>query len=219
MGPPDKPGDDGENRTGRGNAMLKWKVGDVTVTRVVEMELPIPYSEDHAFLKQATPDVLQTMPWLFPHFVTPEGAMILSFHALLVDAPGMRVMVDTCIGNDKPRKELGMQALSTPFMPLMAVPLGMAAKRPFTAGGKTEPDKWDGFFYQPFNWRGFYDFGRRFKLGHQAVQFGRSYGCHLLYLAVAPSDPCFTMPRAAPALSIAAGSCESQRLKSSAGSE
>jgi hypothetical protein len=37
--------------------------------------------------------------------------------------------------------------------------LGMAAKRPFTAGGKTEPDKWDGFFYQPFNWRGFYDFG------------------------------------------------------------
>ncbi len=23
----------------------------------------------------------------------------------------------------------------------------------------TEPDRWDGFFYQPFNWRGFYDFG------------------------------------------------------------
>jgi hypothetical protein len=37
--------------------------------------------------------------------------------------------------------------------------LGGAEKRPFTAGGKTEPDKWGGFFYQPFNWRGFYDFG------------------------------------------------------------
>lgn len=37
--------------------------------------------------------------------------------------------------------------------------LGIAADRPFTAGGKTEPDRWDGFFYQPFNWRGFYDFG------------------------------------------------------------
>jgi len=37
--------------------------------------------------------------------------------------------------------------------------LGMAEKRPFTAGGKTTPDRWDGFFYQPFNWRGFYDFG------------------------------------------------------------
>src|SRR5664279_4413329 len=37
--------------------------------------------------------------------------------------------------------------------------LGGAEKRPFTAGGKTEPDRWGGFFYQPFNWRGFYDFG------------------------------------------------------------
>jgi hypothetical protein len=37
--------------------------------------------------------------------------------------------------------------------------LGIAAQRPFTADGKTDPDKNGGFFYQPFNWRGFYDFG------------------------------------------------------------
>jgi hypothetical protein len=37
--------------------------------------------------------------------------------------------------------------------------LGVAEKRPFTAGGKTEPDENGGFFYAPFNWRGFYDFG------------------------------------------------------------
>ncbi|RPJ61330.1 MAG: gfo/Idh/MocA family oxidoreductase [Acidobacteria bacterium] len=37
--------------------------------------------------------------------------------------------------------------------------LGCAEKRPFTAGGKTEPDNRGAFFYQPFNWRGFYDFG------------------------------------------------------------
>jgi hypothetical protein len=37
--------------------------------------------------------------------------------------------------------------------------LGIAEMRSFTAGGKTEPDRWGGFFYQPFNWRGFYDFG------------------------------------------------------------
>ena len=96
--------------------LLSWKVGDVTVTRIVEMELPLPWSEDHAFLREATPEALRTMPWLYPHFVTPDDAVILSFHALLVDAPGMRLVVDTCIGNDKPRKELGMQALSTPFL-------------------------------------------------------------------------------------------------------
>ncbi len=37
--------------------------------------------------------------------------------------------------------------------------LGIAEKRPFTAGGKTEPDRFGGYFYAPFNWRGFYDFG------------------------------------------------------------
>jgi hypothetical protein len=37
--------------------------------------------------------------------------------------------------------------------------LGMAEKRAFTANGKTEADRNGGFFYQPFNWRGFYDFG------------------------------------------------------------
>lgn len=37
--------------------------------------------------------------------------------------------------------------------------LGVAEKRPYTGGGQKEPDRWGGFFYQPFNWRGFYDFG------------------------------------------------------------
>jgi Oxidoreductase family, NAD-binding Rossmann fold/Oxidoreductase family, C-terminal alpha/beta domain len=36
--------------------------------------------------------------------------------------------------------------------------LGGAEKRPFTSGGAGYPTKW-GNFYQPFNWRGFYDFG------------------------------------------------------------
>jgi hypothetical protein len=37
--------------------------------------------------------------------------------------------------------------------------LGIAEMRPFTAGGQTEPDSHGGFFYEPHNWRGFYDFG------------------------------------------------------------
>jgi hypothetical protein len=35
--------------------------------------------------------------------------------------------------------------------------LGIAEKRPFTSGGRTDPNR--NGFYQPFNWRGFYDFG------------------------------------------------------------
>ena len=36
--------------------------------------------------------------------------------------------------------------------------LGVAEKRPYASGGKDYPNKY-GNFYQPFNWRGFYDFG------------------------------------------------------------
>jgi hypothetical protein len=36
--------------------------------------------------------------------------------------------------------------------------LGIAEKRPYTKGDEGYPTRW-GNFYQPFNWRGFYDFG------------------------------------------------------------
>jgi hypothetical protein len=36
--------------------------------------------------------------------------------------------------------------------------LGVAEKRPYTSGGAGYPNQY-GNFYQPFNWRGFYDFG------------------------------------------------------------
>ncbi|HWA90667.1 MAG TPA: MBL fold metallo-hydrolase [Rhizomicrobium sp.] len=96
--------------------MLSWRIGDVTVNRVVEMELPVPYSEKHAFLKQATPEALGAMPWLKPHFVREDGALMLSIHALCVEAPGIRLVIDTCIGNDKPRLMTRRRALQTDFL-------------------------------------------------------------------------------------------------------
>jgi glyoxylase-like metal-dependent hydrolase (beta-lactamase superfamily II) len=96
--------------------MLSWKVGDVTVTRVVEMEMPVAYHEKYPMIREARPEALRDMPWLYPHFVTPEGHLLLSIHALLVDAPGLKLVVDTCIGNDKPRRIARNQALQTPFL-------------------------------------------------------------------------------------------------------
>ncbi|HTQ12480.1 MAG TPA: MBL fold metallo-hydrolase [Rhizomicrobium sp.] len=95
---------------------LAWQIGAVKVTRVVEMELPVRYNPRYSFLRDATPDALAEMPWLYPHFVTPEGALVLSIHALLVDAPGMKLVVDTCVGNDKARALLRGQKLQTQFL-------------------------------------------------------------------------------------------------------
>ena len=100
--------------------MLTWKVGAVTITRIVEMELPVAYDERRPFLKEARPEALKATPWLYPHFVTEEGHLRLSIHALLVDAPGLRLVVDTCVGNDRPRKFIGGRPLATPFLEHLA---------------------------------------------------------------------------------------------------
>lgn len=100
--------------------MLKWQIGKVTITRIVEIELPIPYDENKPFIRNASPQALRDVDWLKPHFITPDGLMILSIHALLVEAPGLRLIVDTCIGNDKPRGLTMQIPLQTAFLKHLA---------------------------------------------------------------------------------------------------
>ena len=93
--------------------MLSWQVGRVKITRIVEMDLPVPAR----VIKQATAAELRKSAWLYPHFVSEDGATLkLSIHALLVEAPGLKLIVDTCVGNDRPREITGDQPLATPFL-------------------------------------------------------------------------------------------------------
>ncbi len=100
--------------------MLTWTVGAVKITRIVEIELPVAYDERRPFLAEATPKALAAMDWLFPHYVTEAGELRLSIHALLVDAPGVRLVVDTCIGNDRPRSITAKRPLATDFLTRLA---------------------------------------------------------------------------------------------------
>jgi glyoxylase-like metal-dependent hydrolase (beta-lactamase superfamily II) len=94
--------------------MLSWQVGRVKITRIVEMDLPVPAL---MFLPQATAAELRKSAWLYPHFVSEDDTTLkLSIHALLVEAPGLKLVVDTCIGNDRPREITGGEPLSTPFL-------------------------------------------------------------------------------------------------------
>jgi glyoxylase-like metal-dependent hydrolase (beta-lactamase superfamily II) len=97
--------------------MLNWQVGAVKITCVVEISIPFLQG---TFFKEATPEALKASPWLFPHFAKEDGALIASVQALVVDAPGLRLMVDTCIGNDKPRNLVGGISLTTPFLQRLA---------------------------------------------------------------------------------------------------
>ena len=78
---------------------LRWRIGDVTVTRVVELTSA---TIGNNILPQAPADLADTLPWLEP-FVNPERKLVLSFHSLVIRCPDQTIVVDTCIGNEKPR--------------------------------------------------------------------------------------------------------------------
>src|SRR5258708_17878166 len=78
--------------------LLRWQVGDVTITRLPECSIAIAGSD---FLPDATPEGLARHPWLVPNFATEDGRVFLSFHALPVEAPGLKTIVAPCLRRGK----------------------------------------------------------------------------------------------------------------------
>jgi glyoxylase-like metal-dependent hydrolase (beta-lactamase superfamily II) len=94
-------------------APTRWQIGDVTITKIQEVELHWPFT---ALLPDFTPELIDASPWMRPHFVDEKGKLILSIHGLVVESQGRRILVDTCIGNDKPRPTRPFNELHTTFL-------------------------------------------------------------------------------------------------------
>jgi glyoxylase-like metal-dependent hydrolase (beta-lactamase superfamily II) len=92
---------------------MRWKVGNVTVTRVIEVDMP---TESSFILPDATAANLAGLPWLAPHFVSPQGLLLMSIHALVVESQGKKILVDTCLGNDKERQIPDWNMRNGPFL-------------------------------------------------------------------------------------------------------
>ena len=96
---------------------LQWRIGDVTITRVVESEASIP---PEGLLPAATAEGLaRHHDWLAPHFLDDDGNLKLSIHALLVESQGQRIVVDTCVGNRVIPQFEGLRS-DTPFLDYLA---------------------------------------------------------------------------------------------------
>jgi len=78
--------------------MRRWKIGDVVVTCIFERDLMGLLA---VVLPDATAEALKPLRWLFPHFVDEEGQPRGNTQAFVVETPSRRIVVDTCIGNDK----------------------------------------------------------------------------------------------------------------------
>jgi glyoxylase-like metal-dependent hydrolase (beta-lactamase superfamily II) len=83
--------------------MSRWRIGDVTVTKIVELEVT---GGSRFLLPQATTDHIKPIAWLQPHFADENGRLRMSIHSFVVEAPGRRIIVDTCLGNGKQNRRI-----------------------------------------------------------------------------------------------------------------
>jgi glyoxylase-like metal-dependent hydrolase (beta-lactamase superfamily II) len=91
----------------------QWQIGRVKITRIVELELT---GGTRFILPDATPEACRGIEWMKPHFMTEDGKLVMSIHALVVETPTRRIIVDTCIGNDKERNVPAWSHLQTSFL-------------------------------------------------------------------------------------------------------
>ncbi|WP_371515732.1 MBL fold metallo-hydrolase [Kitasatospora sp. NBC_01300] len=91
-----------------------WAVGDVTVHRVDETLLPP--ATGPWLLPEATPEVVTGHDWLHPHFADREGVLHLDSHSFAFAVGGLRVLVDTGIGNGKERANPAWHRLRTDYL-------------------------------------------------------------------------------------------------------
>ena len=83
--------------------MMKWRVGEVTVAKIVELEVA---GGSRFILPQATREAVLPIGWLQPDFADELGRLKMSIHALVVETQSRRIVVDTCLGNDKENRRI-----------------------------------------------------------------------------------------------------------------
>ncbi len=101
--------------------MSVWHIGDVRLTAVLESaDAFSPELLRAVVLPEAAPQALAELPWLAPHWVDDEGGLRFVTQAFLVESRGRRIVVDTCLGDDKPRRDPAFDRLSTGFLERLA---------------------------------------------------------------------------------------------------
>ena len=95
---------------------LAWQVGDIAVTKVVEIEGVVPPGGETFLLPDALPDAVKDIAWLAPEFATAEGSVRSSVQSFVVRTSEGVFVVDTGIGNGRSRSTPFYNNLKTDFL-------------------------------------------------------------------------------------------------------
>jgi glyoxylase-like metal-dependent hydrolase (beta-lactamase superfamily II) len=97
--------------------MAGWDVGRATITPVVEIEsITSPRFLFRDVDKADLRALAERAPWLDGAYIDERGYMLQKVQCLVVEVDGVRIAVDTCVGNDKDRTVPGWHQQHLPFL-------------------------------------------------------------------------------------------------------
>ncbi len=94
--------------------MNRWKIGDVSIVQVVESEQP--WDGTILLPEASAANVRREWDWLHPTFIDDAGLLRMSIHTFVIESRGQRIVVDTCVGNDKERAMPELDHQQRPFL-------------------------------------------------------------------------------------------------------
>lgn len=99
----------------------RWKVGAVEIIAVLETDHTFSPDFLRTLLPEATREAVRAIDWLAPRWADTAGDLRFWTQTFVVRSEGKTILVDTCLGNDKERKNPAYHRLQTPFLDRLAV--------------------------------------------------------------------------------------------------
>lgn len=91
----------------------QWTIGDVRITSIIESDSAWKW---RWLLPDVDDDIVDEVGWLRPAYAHDGGAFPMRIQGFVVEAGSRRILVDTCVGNDKPRGTPLFDRLDTTFL-------------------------------------------------------------------------------------------------------
>lgn len=96
--------------------MFGFTFGDITITRIVEIEMPM-LGATTFFPDWDEGAIDPHRYWMVPrHYDPVSGNVVINIQAFLIRTPRHTILVDTCVGNHKPRNRDLFDNAKVPWM-------------------------------------------------------------------------------------------------------
>ncbi|PCC45849.1 MBL fold metallo-hydrolase [Brevibacterium aurantiacum] len=96
------------------DAIPSWTVGNIVVHRIDEA--PLPPATGTWLFPDVTERVIAQARWLEPDFADASGIVHIDSHSFALETEGVRVVIDTAIGNGKERANPAWNGLNTDYL-------------------------------------------------------------------------------------------------------